>query len=205
MNKYISLKSIKRQKGFTLIELIIVVVILGILGYVAMSVTSGSPDPANATAMRSGAKELSKGIGYLHANLGNGLSATSNVLPASGLNMLDVLMVGRDAVASSYRSSYDRANMRPLESDFSITRRPSGSTPGQYQLLTYPVTFVSAGCTTGRVCVQFQRVPSSTLQELVAKYGINNFVPTTALSTGPVRYTAADSSNFHTVTLENVP
>lgn len=188
-----------------MIELIIVVVILGILGIVAARVTSGSPDPANATAMQSAARELAKGVGYLHANLGTGLSPTANPLQASGMTMMDVLMIGRTAVIAGYQANYDRANMRPLEGEFKVTKRPTGSTPGTYQVLSYPVSFVTAGCATGRVCVQFQRVPSATVQELAAKFGLTGFAPATPVATGPVRYLAADASGFHTVTVENVP
>jgi hypothetical protein len=121
------------------------------------------------------------------------------------MTMMDVLMVGRSAVATTYQTQYDRANMRPLEGEFKVLSRPSGSTPGTYALMSYPVSFVTTGCDTGKVCVLFQDVPSSTVQELAAKYGINNFSAATALTSGPIRYTAASASGFHSVTIENVP
>lgn len=196
------LPNIKKQKGFTLTELIIVVIILGILAYLGVRAIAGSSDPANAAAIRASSKEIAKGVGYLHTNLGTGLSATANALPKSGLNMLDVLMVGEEAVATTYTTQYRQAKMRPLEGEFKVVARPSGSTPGTYELLTYPVTVVA--CATGKVCVRLANVPSDTVADLAGKYGLT-FVAATAQTTGPLRYTAVDSEGFHTVTLEQVP
>ncbi len=193
----------KKQSGFTLTELIIVVVILGILSFMVYRAVGGSTDPANAGAMRSSAKTMANAIGYIHTNLGTGLNPTTSPLPASGLNMMDVLMVGDTAVAAAYKTQYTQINMRPLEGEFKVVTRPTGSTPGVYQLLTYPVSFVT--CTTGKVCVQMTSVPTTTLQELSSKYGYTSFAPGTAVATGPLRYTAVDANGFHTVTLENVP
>lgn len=196
-------KAKKNQKGFTAIELLFVVVLIGVLYYIGVRAYGGSTDPANAKAMKSMAKTMSESIALIHAQMGTGLSATSNPLPANGLTMMDVIAVGKAAVQTNYQKDFEQLNMRPLEDDFRVKVRTSGSTPGQYEVLTYPTTFVT--CPVGKVCVQYQSVPSTTVAALAARYGISNFNATTALSTGPVRYTAVDSQGFHTVTLENVP
>lgn len=193
----------RNQGGFTLIELAIVLVILGVIIYIVSNFVRGSSDPANATAIRAAAKNMANAIGYTSTNLGTGISATSNSLPASGLTMMDVLMVGDTAVNASYLNAFKQLKMRPLEGDYKVITRPSGSTPGTYQLINYPVTFVP--CTTGKVCVQFQNVPSDTVAELALKSGITNFAAGTAQATGALQYTAVDSNGFHTVTLQAVP
>lgn len=192
-----------KQSGFTLIELMVVVVIVGILALIAATSLKGTSDPANATAVRSVGQDLTHAIGYIHANLGTGLSATTNALPVSGQTMLDVLVMGVSSVNSTYQNAFSRIGVRTLEGNIRVVSRPNGQTPGSYTVNSYPISFVS--CATGYVCTRFDNVPSSTVQELAAKAGITNFAPGTAQTTGSTQYTAADSSGQHSVTLQLMP
>lgn len=160
----------KKQSGFTLVELLMVVVILGILAYVSMTAFSGSPNAANATALRSGASEIAKGIGYINANIGNGIkTGTGNPLTGTNYTMLDVLILGDEAVHADYESRYKAVAMRPLETEFRVSARTAGA--DNYKLLSYPVA-VSDTCPTGKVCVIFDNVPRPVLDELLVRYGL---------------------------------
>lgn len=197
-----NMNKMKKQAGMTLIELIVVIVILGVLAALIVNSVRGSSDPANAAAIKSASQELAKAVGYTHVNLGTGLSATANPLPVTGQTMMDVLMVGRDSVATAYKTKFDSINMRPLEGDFKVTTRPSGGTPGVYEILNFPVSFVT--CTAGYVCVQMQSVPSETVEALTEKYGMT-FAAGTAVTTGALQYTAVSATGTHTVKMQQVP
>lgn len=192
----------RKQGGFTLIELMVVVVIIAVLYVVLSRALKGTTDPANATAIRSVGQDLTQAIGYIHANLGTGLSATSNALPVSGQGMLDVLVIGSSSVNSTYRDAFSRIGVRTLEGTIRVGSRPNGATPGTYTVNSYPIAFVS--CATGYVCTQFSNVPSSTVNELAGKYAVT-FAAGTAVTSGALQYTSADSSGLHTVTLQNMP
>lgn len=211
-------KNSRSQKGFTLIELMIVVGILGVLGAIAITAFRGSSDGANAAAIRGSTQQLSKAVGYIHVNMGNGVKTPTNKIGS----MMDILMNGEMAVAntgsgaSNLRSQYSRLGMRPLNTDFRVITAPTG-TPlagGEYSVLTFKVVFLE--CQTdnpGKVCVQFSDVPTATLKELLNKYGLDYSTSTlvdanaaaAATKTAAVTFTAADANALHTVTLREIP
>lgn len=197
----------RKQKGFTLIELLMVVVILGILAYVSMSAFSGSPNAANATAIRSGATEIAKGVGYIHANIGNGIKTQANALKNTSATMLDVLMIGRDAVAPAYQARFDKLEMRPLESEFRVLNR-GGSTKGEYNLLSYKVE-VTDICPAGKVCVTFDDVPDAVRDEILVRYGLDtttaNINVVTASQSLPVAYTANAAAGTNVMKFALIP
>lgn len=206
----------KKQKGFTLIELLMVVVILGILAYVAMSAFSGSPNAANATAIRSGATEIAKGMGYIHANIGNGIDATANPLSNGSADMLDVLMIGEDAVKTEYKQRFQNLEMRPMESEFRVLKR-GGAAKGEYTLLSYPVTVLDkANCPTRKVCVLFKDVPDAVRDEIFTRYGLQAVTtPSKTASddvtkvgktqTLPVAFTATGATATNTIQFALIP
>lgn len=212
--KYHKINFKVKQKGFTLIELLMVVVILGILAYVAMSAFSGSPNAANATAIRAGATEIAKGVGYIHANIGNGIKTVGNPLSNGSATMLDVLMIGEGAVAEDYRPRFQKLEMRPMESEFRVITR-GGATKGVYNLLSYPVD-VTASCPTRKVCVTFTGVPDAVRDEIFTRYGLQAVTDGTTTATAgvttvgagqtlPVAFTASGSTGTNLIQFALIP
>jgi general secretion pathway protein G len=71
------------QKGFTLVELLVVIVILGILAAVVVFAVSGSTDDAKASACKSDASSAVSAIESYKAKTGDWPTAWSDMTPAA--------------------------------------------------------------------------------------------------------------------------
>ena len=186
---------LKRQAGVTLIELIIVVLIVGFLAIVGARAfsSSGVSDTAKAQALFEGCTKISTNIVLLANAAGVSSVYTSNVMPATGSNLLDVIANGSGSMATAYQSAWTEAGLTPL----SDVLKGSG---GSYTINGYAVTFGGGG-TAPHTCAM--SVPDAVVNALVDKYG-SGTPPTSSTATdttnGTIRYTASTSGN-RTVTI----
>ena len=167
----------KHQKGFTLIESMVVIVLIGALMLIGMRTIGGSSDSANSAAMRSAAKSLADGASYLHSNLGIGLRNLGSTAFTNGTApLLEVLIEGESAVAVAQRERYRSIGMRPVSNDF-------GGTAAGRTFMGYPVSLYAAGggstpavtgaatCPTRMICVAFGGVPIELVEALSSQLG----------------------------------
>ena len=99
----------KQDKGFTLVELLIVIVILGILATVTVFAVRGITDQGQTNACKATAKTYEVAIEAYYAQNGNAVHPTGALLVSNGLirsyNAADVVIVVGSGTAATSTST----------------------------------------------------------------------------------------------------
>lgn len=193
--------SVIKQKGFTLIELIVVVVVLGFLGTYAAKAFSnaGITDASKAQALFEASTKFSQNTVLLAQAAGTSPIVTGSTLPSGATGcttVLDVLVVGSSCFNhSTYPNAYTVS---------SVTAMPNlvQGTTGSYRVVGYNVTMEGGDNALTPHAFSYAAVPDGVVQQLVAKYGSN----TTSLAaagefTNPVIRYGAPTAGRRTVTI----
>jgi prepilin-type N-terminal cleavage/methylation domain-containing protein len=204
-----SSKSLKKQAGFTLSELLIVVVIIGVLSSVAYSQFGSATPGVRAKTTYDAAQKIYTSWSVASQQTGVPLTTTSSPLVASGNSALDAVMVGNSpagVIAAAYQTSFQQSGLRPLSNMGVITTAPAVGAAGAYKIGDYPATMTSATVNGQTVInVVFTTVPTEVVQNIYNSHANAAGAPFnsgTAVSSGHVQYTAAASDGTMTLTIQ---
>lgn len=191
----------RKQGGFTLLELMTVIVIVGILGAVGYSVMGGGLTAKARALAKWDLHDNLRQTATVIAQAGAGDGVSSNPFYNTNNTLIDVMVNGEACVSTKFKRDYRSLGLKPNDASLTVTNPAAcGSTAGSYAMDNSTVTTAGSG---GLLQTQFTDVATDQLEELLSTHDESksaSFDPTKASNTGTVRYTAA-ANGLHTVTL----
>lgn len=183
-----------RQSGFTLVELIVVVAIIGVIAGISIPLFKDADNPSKAQAMLANAERVNQSLRQIAKTCGVSSAVSSNPLPAAGKTLSDVIFGGSANVASTHTTCYSQSMVKPLTDS-----SEPGSAAGVYNVQGFAVSLSDGG--TAPLKVIYSAVPDELVLLMAQKY--NRTLSTLAASdtsSAVVQYSTA-TSGARTVTV----
>lgn len=156
------MKQRKCNKGFTLIELIVVVVVVGILSAVFAPTVLGSKDGADSMKLLRMSQSATNNWMMIAQACGTTSDTASSPVPAAGKTVADVLFGGSSNVAAAYQTCYGQSHVLPL------TELGQPKSGGGWNVSGYTTTFAGGG--TAPMQTVIATVPDSLVLTMAQKY-----------------------------------
>lgn len=181
------------QRGFTLLELVVVVAIIGVLIILVAPNLAGSKDSANAVLLLKTAQDIGNNWMLINQSCGTTTDATSSPVMASGKTAADVIFGGVNNVADTYKGCYNLSRVRPM------LDAAQPKTGGGWKVAGYDVTIAGGG--TQPLRVSYANVPDALVLMMAQRYNPSLTALAASDSASPVvQYTTA-TNGTRTVTV----
>ena len=161
------------QQGFTLIEMVVVVAVIGVLIALIAPTLSGSRDGATAKLMASTAQQAASSLGLLTTTAGIDPNASLSST-ATSATLGTILFGGKAGLNSTYHPAWDQAGLLPITAASPDTT--NCSTTGSYKVGPSCVA-VSANAT--QAIITYSNVPTNIIKRLYQQID-----PISTLTTG---------------------
>ena len=152
----------RKQNGFTLLELVVVVGVLGVLIAVLAPNVSGSKDGANSTLLLKTAQDAGNNWMLINQACGTSTDVSTSPVILATKTAPDVVFGGVANVAAGYTACYNQARVRAMTD---VAQPKSG---GGWTVAGYTTTFAGGG--TAAMQIQYAAVPDALALMMAQKY-----------------------------------
>ena len=184
------------QRGFTLIELFVVVGILGVLIAVVAPNVLGSKDGANAQLMLKAATAVSNNWSLINQSCATTTAVAGSLIPATTGTMIvaDVVFGGRANVLPGYQNCYDQSKVMAL-----TELSQPGAAGHKYNVAGYDVSLAGGGAAPLQII--YTAVPDALTLLMAQKYNPTLATLAASDSTSAVLQYSVAASGVRTVTV----